>query len=102
MTCHANSVLPEIRDAGPQDTPLANIAEIHARERRGLEKDPSQRIDSPSCRSRPAQPPILMILVDVEAGVRNIRTQKRIPGCHTGIPPEETDALGESVIIIIH
>lgn len=101
MTCHANSVLPEIRDAGPQDTPLANIAEIHAREGRGLEKDPSQRIDSP-CRSRPAQPPILMILVDLEARGRNIRTQKRIPGCHTGIPPEETDALGESVIIIIH
>lgn len=101
MTCHANSVLPEIRAFHPQDTPLANIAEINARGSRGLEKDPSQRIDSPS-RSRPAQPPILTILVDVEAGVRNIRTQKRIPGCHTGIPPNQTDALGESVIIIIH
>ena len=82
---------PEIRDAGPQDTPLANIAEIHAREGRGLEKDPSQRIDSP-CRSRPAQPPILTILVDVEAGGRNIRTQKKDPRLPYWDPPEPTDA----------
>lgn len=48
MTCHANSVSPEIRNACPLDTPLANIAEIHAREGRGLGKNHAQRFDSPS------------------------------------------------------
>lgn len=91
MTCHANSVLPEIRDAGPQDTPLANIAEIHAREGRGLGKNHAQRFDSPL----PVQASTAAYSDD--PGRRRSRSEKyknkkKDPRLPYWDPPEPTDA----------